>query len=79
MKLTKPDFFKNLAGQHLGATIGNVILKSYKILEEEKPDTLLIPGDINSVLSIAAKQLNDTELKIGLMNLTYTRQQIISK
>lgn len=56
--LRKPDYFLNVAGNHLGETIGNVISKSYEILLTEKPDALLVLGDTNSVLStIAAKRL----------------------
>ncbi|MCC9017156.1 non-hydrolyzing UDP-N-acetylglucosamine 2-epimerase [Flavobacterium lipolyticum] len=58
LNLRKPDFFLNVAGEHLGETIGNVISKSYEILAKEKPDALLVLGDTNSVLStIAAKRL----------------------
>lgn len=58
LELRKPDYFLNVAGQHLGETIGNVISKSYEILLQEKPDALLVLGDTNSVLStIAAKRL----------------------
>lgn len=56
--MRKPDYFLNVAGEHLGETIGNVISKSYEILLKEKPDALLVLGDTNSVLStIAAKRL----------------------
>lgn len=58
LELRKPDYFLNVAGKHLGETIGNVISKSYEILSQEKPDALLVLGDTNSVLStIAAKRL----------------------
>lgn len=58
LELRKPNYFLNVAGQHLGETIGNVISKSYEILLAEKPDALLVLGDTNSVLStIAAKRL----------------------
>ncbi|MDQ0593049.1 UDP-N-acetylglucosamine 2-epimerase [Chryseobacterium ginsenosidimutans] len=58
LELRKPDYFLNVAGNHLGETIGNVISKSYEILSQEKPDALLVLGDTNSVLStIAAKRL----------------------
>ena len=58
LNLRKPDFFLNVAGKHLGETIGNVISKSFEILSSEKPDALLVLGDTNSVLStIAAKRL----------------------
>ena len=56
--LRKPDHFLNVAGNHLGETIGNVISKSYEVLSKELPDALLVLGDTNSVLStIAAKRL----------------------
>ncbi|TRX34815.1 UDP-N-acetylglucosamine 2-epimerase (non-hydrolyzing) [Flavobacterium sp. ZT3R18] len=58
LELRKPDFFLNVAGKHLGETIGNVISKSYEVLASEIPDALLVLGDTNSVLStIAAKRL----------------------
>jgi len=58
LELRKPDYFLNVAGAHLGETIGNVISKSFEILSQEKPDALLVLGDTNSVLStIAAKRL----------------------
>ncbi len=56
--LRRPDYFLNVAGGHLGETLGNVIAKSYEILSKEKPEALLVLGDTNSVLStIAAKRL----------------------
>lgn len=58
LELRKPDYFLNVAGEHLGETIGNVIAKSYEIFAKEKPDALLVLGDTNSVLcTIAAKRL----------------------
>jgi UDP-N-acetylglucosamine 2-epimerase (non-hydrolysing) len=56
--IRKPDYFLNVAGEHLGQTIGNVISSSYEVLLKEEPDALLVLGDTNSVLStIAAKRL----------------------
>jgi UDP-N-acetylglucosamine 2-epimerase len=58
LELRKPDYFLNVAGTHLGETIGNVIAKSYEVLVKEKPDALLVLGDTNSVLcTISAKRL----------------------
>lgn len=58
LELRKPNFFLNVAGTHLGETIGNVISKTYEILSKEMPDALLVLGDTNSVLcTIAAKRL----------------------
>jgi UDP-N-acetylglucosamine 2-epimerase (non-hydrolysing) len=58
LELREPDFYLDSVGEHLGETIGNIIGKSYEVLELEKPDALLILGDTNSSLSaIAAKRL----------------------
>lgn len=56
--LRKPDFFLNIAGRHLGESIGNIITRSYDVFTKEMPDALLVLGDTNSVLcTIAAKRL----------------------
>jgi UDP-N-acetylglucosamine 2-epimerase len=56
--LRQPDHFLDAVGSDLGETIGNIIAKSYKLLNELKPDALLILGDTNSCLaSISAKRL----------------------
>ncbi|MBT9150238.1 MAG: UDP-2,3-diacetamido-2,3-dideoxy-D-glucuronate 2-epimerase [candidate division WS2 bacterium] len=56
--LREPDYYLNVAGTHLGETMGNIIAKSYEVLLQEKPDALLILGDTNSALSaIPAKRL----------------------
>lgn len=58
LNLRAPDFYLNCAGEHLGATIGNIIAKSYEALRKENPDALLILGDTNSALAaISAKRL----------------------
>ncbi len=56
--LRQPDHYLNAVGEHLGETMGNIIAKSYEVLEKEKPDALLILGDTNSCMSaISAKRL----------------------
>ncbi|MDT0294039.1 non-hydrolyzing UDP-N-acetylglucosamine 2-epimerase [Mesonia ostreae] len=50
--LRKPDFFLEAAGANAAETIGNVITKSDAILEEQKPDAVLLYGDTNSCLSV---------------------------
>lgn len=50
--IRKPDYFLNAAGQNAAETIGNVIIKSDAILEEIKPDAVLLYGDTNSCLSV---------------------------
>jgi UDP-N-acetylglucosamine 2-epimerase (non-hydrolysing) len=57
--LRAPDFYLSAVGNDLGETIGNIIAKSYKLMQEQKPDALLILGDTNSCLSaISAKRLH---------------------
>ncbi|NSW82993.1 MAG: UDP-N-acetylglucosamine 2-epimerase (non-hydrolyzing) [Syntrophothermus sp.] len=56
--LREPDFYLDCAGSHLGETIGNIIARSYEVLQREMPDALLILGDTNSALAaISAKRL----------------------
>ena len=57
--LRSPDKYLDSAGRDLGETIGNIIAASYRLMQEERPDALLILGDTNSCLSaIAAKLLH---------------------
>ena len=54
-----PDIYLNAVGRDLGETMGNIIAKSYQVLEETKPDAVLVLGDTNSCLSvIGAKRLH---------------------
>lgn len=56
--LREPDYYLNVVGKNLGETIGNVISKSYELLQKINPDAVLILGDTNSCLSaISAKRL----------------------
>ena len=56
--LRQPDHYLNAVGEHLGETMGNIIAKSYEVLEKVKPDALLVLGDTNSCMSaISAKRL----------------------
>lgn len=58
LSLREPDYYLNSVGKHLGETIGNIIAKSYEVLEKEMPNVLLILGDTNSCLAaVAAKRL----------------------
>ena len=59
LKLKEPEVYMDAVGDGLGATVGNIINCSYKLMAEIKPDALLILGDTNSCLSaIAAKRLH---------------------
>ena len=57
--LADPDVYMDAVGDDLGATVGNIINCSYKLMAQIKPDAMLILGDTNSCLSaIAAKRLH---------------------
>ncbi|EIF5084238.1 UDP-N-acetylglucosamine 2-epimerase (non-hydrolyzing) [Clostridium perfringens] len=59
LKLAEPEVYMDAVGDDLGATVGNIINCSYKLMNQIKPDALLILGDTNSCLSaIAAKRLH---------------------
>ena len=59
LKLADPEVYMNAVGDDLGATVGNIINCAYKLMNQIKPDALLILGDTNSCLSaIAAKRLH---------------------
>ena len=50
--IRKPDYFLEAAGKTGAETIGNVIIAVDKILEEIKPEALLVLGDTNSCISV---------------------------
>ncbi len=57
--LADPEVYLNAVGDDLGATMGNIIDKSYKAMVATKPDAVLVLGDTNSCLSvIGAKRLH---------------------
>ena len=59
LKLENPEVYMDAVGDDLGATVGNIINCSYKLMNQIKPDALLILGDTNSCLSaISAKRLH---------------------
>ncbi len=59
LKLADPEVYMDAVGDDLGATVGNIINCSYKLMNQIQPDALLILGDTNSCLSaIAAKRLH---------------------
>lgn len=55
--LRKPDYFLNAANGTAVETIGNILIKIDPVLDEVKPEAILILGDTNSCLcAIAAKR-----------------------
>lgn len=56
--IREPDYYLGVVGDNLGQTMGNVISRSYELMEKVKPDALIILGDTNSCLCvISAKRL----------------------
>lgn len=59
LELDAPEVYLNAVGEDLGATMGNIIASSYKLMKSIHPDALLILGDTNSCLSaVSAKRLH---------------------
>ena len=59
LKLKDPEVYMDAVGDDLGATMGNIINASYKLMAAVKPDAVLVLGDTNSCLSvIGAKRLH---------------------
>ena len=59
LSLAPPEVYMDAVGDDLGATVGNIINCSYKLMNTINPDALLILGDTNSCLSaISAKRLH---------------------
>lgn len=59
LKLGEPEIYMEAVGDDLGATIGNIIEASYKVMVATQPDAVLVLGDTNSCLSvIPAKRLH---------------------
>lgn len=59
LKLREPEVYMDAVGDDLGATMGNIINTSYKLMVQTRPDAVLVLGDTNSCLSvIGAKRLH---------------------
>jgi len=52
LRVKKPDYFLDVAGENVAHTIGNIIAKSDEVFEKENPDAVLLYGDTNSCLSV---------------------------
>lgn len=58
LALRQPDHYLEAVGGNLGETMGNIIAKTYTLMEQLRPDALLILGDTNSALAaVSAKRL----------------------
>ena len=59
LDLADPEVYLNAVGADLGETMGNIIARSYQLMERIKPDAVLVLGDTNSCLAvIGAKRLH---------------------
>lgn len=50
--IRNPDYYLDVVGKNLGQTMGNIISKSYELMEQVKPDALIVLGDTNSCLCV---------------------------
>lgn len=59
LELAEPEIYMDAVGDNLGQTMGNIIARSYELMEALRPDAVLVLGDTNSCLSvIGAKRLH---------------------
>ncbi len=56
LELADPEVYMDAVGKDLGETMGNIIAKSYQLMENIKPDAVLVLGDTNSCLSVIGAQ-----------------------
>lgn len=57
--LEDPEVYLNAVGEDLGETCGNIIAQSYKLMNQIKPDAVLVLGDTNSCLSVIGATLGE--------------------
>ena len=81
LKISKPDIFLDAASDSPSKTIGNILIKMDDVLDNLKPDAMLILGDTNSCLSaIVAKKKKFLffimRLVIGVLIKEYQKKPI---
>jgi len=54
LSIRKPDYFLESVGESTMQTIARVIEKSDEVMEQEKPDAIMLYGDTNSCLAVIA-------------------------
>jgi UDP-N-acetylglucosamine 2-epimerase (non-hydrolysing) len=52
LNIRKPDHFLSAVGETTAQTIAKIIMNADKVMEEEKPEAILLYGDTNSCLSV---------------------------
>lgn len=65
LQLRNPDYYLGVVGDNLGQTMGNVIAKSYELMQHVRPDALIVLGDTNSCLCV----LSAKRLKIPIFHM----------
>lgn len=63
--LRAPDYYLGVAGENLGQTMGNVIARSYELMDKVRPDAVIVLGDTNSCLAV----LSAKRLKIPIFHM----------
>lgn len=58
MGIRRPDIFMEAAGATAAETIGNVIIRTDALIQEHRPDAILLYGDTNSCLSVISAKRN---------------------
>ena len=58
--LADPDLYLDAVGDDLGATMGNIIDRSYKAMAATKPDAVLVLGDTTSIIQSGAPVIPDS-------------------
>lgn len=53
LKLGKPDYYLNIQAATNNESVGNIIIETEKVLNEYKPDLIIVPGDVNSTFACA--------------------------
>ena len=73
LHIRKPDYFLNAAGRNAAETIANVIRKSDELMEEVRPDAVLLYGDTNSCISVISakrKKIQSSTWRLEIVALT---------
>lgn len=52
LELRKPDVFLNVDASSLGRVLGNILISIEPVLEDHRPDAVLILGDTNSSIAV---------------------------
>jgi UDP-N-acetylglucosamine 2-epimerase len=58
LKIRKPNYYLNASAKTPSETIGNVIIKTDRLIRKIKPDAIFVLGDTNSSLSVIAAKKN---------------------